>query len=81
MFFISITMFTPKQYHQKQPLKTVPFGKTVVAFDFDEKPTQNNYVISPFKRLSSPVFFSIDHELSISYFDFENRRMSGEQKY
>lgn len=74
MFFIAITMFTPKQYHLKQPLKTVPFGKTVVAFNFDEKPTQNNYVISPFKRLSSPVFFQL-----ITSFQFHNLILKTEE--
>ena len=39
MFFTVITMFTPKQYREKQPLKTVAFEKTSVAFDFDEKLT------------------------------------------
>ena len=56
MLFIVITMFTPKQYRQRQPLKTVPFGKTLIVFDFDEKLTQNHYVIFPVKKLSTPAF-------------------------
>ena len=29
-------MFTPKQYHEKQTLKTVAFETTLVVFGFDE---------------------------------------------
>ena len=50
------TMFTPKQIHERQPLKTAAFRKTLVAFDFDEKLIQNNYVTSRVKRISLPVF-------------------------
>ena len=35
-------MFTPKQYHERQPLKTAIFGKIVVVFDFDKNLTQSN---------------------------------------
>ena len=56
MFFIVITMLTPKQYHERQPLKSVVFGKLSVVFDFDEKQTQNNYVISRVKSLPSSAF-------------------------
>ena len=73
-------MFLPKQYHERQPLKTVAFGKTLVAFDFDEKLAQIDYVISRVKRLPLPAFCGY-HVLSISDYDLENRRMRFQQNY
>ena len=56
MFFIVITIFTLKQYDERLPLKTVTFRKTLIAFDLDEKLTQNNYVVLCAKRLSLSAF-------------------------
>ena len=63
MFFIVITVFISKQYNERQPLRIVTFGKTLVALYFNEKLTQNNYVISRGKRLR--LNFVIDHVLLI----------------
>ena len=70
------TMFTPKQIHERQPLKTAAFRKTLVAFDFDEKLIQNNYVTS-----CICLYFAVDLVLSFSEYDLENRRMPYQQKY
>ena len=56
MLFIANTMFTSKQYHERQPLKTVAFGKLLVAFDFGEILSQINSAISRVKRLSLHAF-------------------------
>ena len=60
------------------------FGKTLVAFDFDEKLTQSIaqitmqcHVSKNFLRLRSAV----DQVPSISGFDLENGRMLCKQKY
>ena len=56
MLLIANTMFTSKQYHERQRLKTVAFGKLLVAFDFDEILSQINYAISRVKRFSLHAF-------------------------
>ena len=65
-------MFISKQYNERQPLRIVTFGKTLVALYFNEKLTQNNYVMSRVKRLH--LHFVIDHLLLILEYDLKNKR-------
>ena len=59
------------------------FGKTLIAFDFNEKLTQSiaqvtiNIMCGDFL----PLYFAVDQVLSVSGYDLENGRMSCKQKY
>ena len=63
MFFVVITVFISKQCNERQSLIIFTFGKTLVALYFNEKLTQDNYVISRGKRLR--LHYVIDHVLLI----------------